>query len=105
LYNKILLEATSLDDLEKCEQLEIEDVYNTCVSSINLRYWEIWMAKILEDCEKVWATEKESKEFRQDVCKYNVIKKMDKYTTDYEKLCWEIVNEDIKNACIWNFKR
>lgn len=104
LYNSILRGASSLDDLSKCEELKINDVYNTCVSSIKFRYWEIWMAKTLEDCEKVEAEWNETKEFRQDVCKYNVIRKMNIDEINYQELCTKIINEEIQWVCISNFE-
>jgi len=105
LYNKILKESKSLEDIKKCGQLKIGDIKNTCISSIKVNFWDMSQAKTLEDCDKLESTENEDKEFRIDVCKYNLIKRMNKEENDFNELCWLIINEDVKNSCLSNFSK
>ena len=103
LYNQILKKSENIDDINKCEQLKIDDIKNTCISSIEVKFWDMAQAKTLEDREWLEATENEVKEFRIDVCKYNLIKKMNREEINFEELCEQIIDEDVKNACLANF--
>lgn len=104
-YNYILQNSKSVEDRAKCFDLEIQDIQDVCVSSIEKKYWDMSQAQTLENCEKIKATETETKEFRVDVCKYNLIKKMDWEENVIEGLCWQINNKDVKNVCLANFKK
>ena len=101
LFNKILTEATKVEDYKNCEKIWLEDLKKNCASQIKLRFSVIWTAKNVWECD---AINKENEfwtvKYQKDICYLNLISRwITKNILNSKKVCNKIDNKDIKNLC------
>ena len=99
LYNQIIRESTSEKDTKKCDDISSLDVIEVCKNTIKSKFDDMSKITTVEWCDTLEATQTESKEFRQDVCRYNKMKPL-LNEQNYIEYCEKINNIDIKNICI-----
>ncbi len=103
LYNKILNSSTKEDDKSKCNEIKDSEVRNICISSVETKFDPLRSAKSNKDCEKLTDRWTEKKDFRVNLCYYNLITKEPKELNDYKK-CDIIKDKDLKENCISTVK-
>ncbi|MBW7955062.1 hypothetical protein H3C61_04590 [Candidatus Gracilibacteria bacterium] len=99
LYNKILKSSTKEEDKLKCNELKDINIKNICISSIEDKFDPLRSAKTNKDCENLSNRGNEKKDFRVNLCYYNLITKEPKELNDYKK-CDLIKDKALKENCI-----
>lgn len=103
LYNLAIKEAKDEKDIKICEQIIDKDIKNSCLSTINLKFNNESEIKTFDDCDKLEKTKTESKELREDVCRYNKMKSIVN-KSNYKDLCSKIRTSDINDVCLSEYK-
>lgn len=103
IYNIAIKNAQSQKDTKMCDEIQDKEIKLYCTSSIESKFDDMSKVTTFEWCDVLEWTKKESKEFRQDVCRYNRMKAVVD-AGNYEELCKKIQTPDIQEICLLEYK-
>ena len=103
IYNIAIKNAQSQKDTKMCDEIQDKEIKLYCTSSIESKFDDMSKVTTFEGCDVLEWTKKESKEFRQDVCRYNRMKTIVQ-AGNYEELCKKIQTPDIQEICLLEYK-
>lgn len=104
IYNIALKNAKSQDDTKMCDSIKDTEIKTYCSSSIYSQFDDMSKITTFEGCDTLKETKTESKQLRQDVCRYNRMKSI-VAPTNYEDLCKKILTNDIQEICLFEYKQ